>query len=123
MYRGNRMIDIMNTEEIAKELGVSADRVREIARTRHVGFKKGRDWLFTRGDIEKMRPGRPGPHPLFTPDTVIDHIVELENQGIITDVSEVSVKVRGHKGDEVLRKLKHTSGRTLFIVRVKPQNK
>jgi len=116
-------MNILNVEEMAQELGVGEPRVRELARSRHVGFKKGRDWLFTRSDIEKLRPGRVGRPPIYPRSPVIEHIVELERQGIIADVSECSVVVRPRGNHEVLRKVKSAEGRTLYIVRVKPHSK
>jgi len=57
---------LRTTAEAARELGVSPQRVRQLAASRGVGRRISRDWVFTREDIEALRvrrpPGRP-PRP------------------------------------------------------------
>ncbi len=56
------MIAAYNSTHVAKILGVGRTEVGRLARTRKLGFKIGRDWIFTVQDIEAMRvriPGRP----------------------------------------------------------------
>ena len=52
----------MTTAMVAKELGLSEDRVRKLAASRGLGRKWGRDYFFTESDLEAMKirkPGRP----------------------------------------------------------------
>ena len=54
------------TKQVAAELGISAVRVRQLAYSREVGVKHGRDFLFTARDIDAMRirpTGRPKARP------------------------------------------------------------
>ena len=54
------------TKQVAAELGISAVRVRQLAYSREVGSKHGRDFLFTARDIDAMRirpTGRPKARP------------------------------------------------------------
>ena len=44
----------------ATELGITPGRIRQLAVSRQVGHKLGRDWLFTAGEIDHMRVRRPG---------------------------------------------------------------
>lgn len=55
--------DLLTTAEAARELGVSPQRVRHLAASRGVGRRIGRDWVFTREDIEAMRVRRPPGRP------------------------------------------------------------
>jgi predicted RNase H-like HicB family nuclease len=52
-----------STKDVAKELGVSPRRVRQIASSRGIGMKSGRDHVFTRRDIDAMRERRRGRPP------------------------------------------------------------
>ncbi len=66
LYRGyqagrtDAIMELMTTEQMAGELGVSVRRVQAIANRRGVGWSIGRDVLFRPEDIEAMRPGKPG---------------------------------------------------------------
>lgn len=52
------------TAQVAAELGVDESRVRQLAQSRGIGTKHGRDWAFTKADIEALRvKGTPGPKP------------------------------------------------------------
>ena len=51
---------IYSTTTAANELGISPVRVRQLAVSRQVGRKLGRDWVFTAGEIDHMRVRRPG---------------------------------------------------------------
>lgn len=57
------MTVVYRTHEVAEELGVQSQTISRAARRIGVGRKYGRDWMFTREDIEKLRdrtkPGRP----------------------------------------------------------------
>lgn len=51
-----------STAEAAAELGVSERRVRALAAARNIGTRTGRDWMFSRANVDAMRertPGRP----------------------------------------------------------------
>lgn len=50
----------MTTEEVAHELDVSVARVHQLARTRHVGQRRGSGLMFSKRDLDKMRIRRPG---------------------------------------------------------------
>lgn len=66
LYRGyvagksDAIMELMTTEQMAGQLGVSVRRVRAIASARGIGWSIGRDTLFRPEDIEAMRPGKPG---------------------------------------------------------------
>lgn len=46
--------------QAAAALGLSRNRVRQIARARNVGAKWARDWRFTAADLPRLRPGPVG---------------------------------------------------------------
>ena len=53
---------LLDTAQAAVALGVTPRRVRALARSRNLGWKTARDWVFTSEDVEAMRsrvPGRP----------------------------------------------------------------
>jgi hypothetical protein len=53
---------LYTSDEAAAELGITRRRVLQLAESRNVGRKLGRDWVFTNSDIDAMRvrvPGRP----------------------------------------------------------------
>ena len=53
---------LYTVSEVAEKLGIGGQRVRDLAQSRHLGRKLGSQWVFTEGEIEKMRtriPGRP----------------------------------------------------------------
>ena len=53
---------IYTSDEAAAELGITRRRVLQLAESRNVGRKLGRDWVFTPDDVDAMRvrtPGRP----------------------------------------------------------------
>ena len=58
-------LDLMNVDEVAAVLGVSAGRVRQLAQKGAIKCEKvGRDWVFVRRDVDEFarrhrRPGRP----------------------------------------------------------------
>lgn len=66
LYRGyqagrtDAIMELMTTEQMADELGISVRRVQVIAKRRGVGWEIGRDRLFRQEDVEAMRPGKPG---------------------------------------------------------------
>ncbi len=55
--------DLMSSGEVAQILGVDEAHVRHLARQHGVGFKVGRNWLFSHADLRRLdkRPnvGRP----------------------------------------------------------------
>lgn len=54
----------LTTAQVAAELDISERRVRALRKSRSVGVKIGRDWLFTPAEVGKMRgkkDGAPGP--------------------------------------------------------------
>jgi hypothetical protein len=54
------LLELMTTEQMAGELGVSERRVRAIAKRRGVGWQISRGvWLFRPADVERLRPGDP----------------------------------------------------------------
>jgi predicted site-specific integrase-resolvase len=60
------MEQMMSIEEVAKELGISTQRVREYCRAGHMGTLWQRRWVITREEFERFRrdvytgqPGRP----------------------------------------------------------------
>lgn len=46
---------LYSTAEAATALQVSAETVRRLARLHRLGLRKGRDWLFTPHDLDRMR--------------------------------------------------------------------
>jgi hypothetical protein len=60
------MTALHTTRQVADALGLSVQRVKQLAVSLEVGQKVGRDWVFTDADIALMRrretkPGRPLP--------------------------------------------------------------
>jgi len=53
-------MNIYTTTEVAATLGVSNRRVLAIAKNRRVGVQKGKMWLFTESEVNKMRNRKPG---------------------------------------------------------------
>jgi hypothetical protein len=56
--------DLYSTREAAALLGVSEPRIRQLARRLGIGRRIGDVWVFTPGDLDRMRarnrrPGRP----------------------------------------------------------------
>lgn len=54
LLRWSVVSDLLTTADAARELGVSPQRVRQLAVSRGVGQRIGRDWVFTRRDIEVL---------------------------------------------------------------------
>jgi predicted RNase H-like HicB family nuclease len=50
----------LKTSTVAKDLGLSEDRVRKLAASRGLGRKWGRDYFFTESDLEAMKVRKPG---------------------------------------------------------------
>jgi hypothetical protein len=60
-------MDGHTTAEVAALFGVSAERVRFLARQRGVGTKTREGWRFTAAEVEALRPAdRPGPVAMTT---------------------------------------------------------
>lgn len=53
----------MTTAEVAAELGVSVARVHQLARSRHVGTRRGNVLMFSEKEVDAMRDRRPGRPP------------------------------------------------------------
>ena len=51
---------LLSSGQVAAWLGVTARRVRALARRRGVGSKFNSTWVFRVEDIDKLRPGKPG---------------------------------------------------------------
>lgn len=54
--------DLLTVSQVAGHLGITPGRVRVLARTRGVGRRLGRDWLFSEDHLAALavrRPGRP----------------------------------------------------------------
>ena len=54
-YHPTIPLKLYSTAEAATFLQVSPETVRRLARLRHLGMRKGRDWLFTPADLDQMR--------------------------------------------------------------------
>lgn len=55
-------LELLTVPEVADHLGLTTRRVRELARSRKIGARIGRDIVFTHPDLERFanrRPGRP----------------------------------------------------------------
>ncbi len=54
---------LMNSGEVASKLDLDDSQVRRLAAALGVGFKVGRNWLFTTEDVKalRQRPGRGRP--------------------------------------------------------------
>ena len=53
---------MLTAKQVAEKRGIGSGRVKELAKSRHLGKKLGSQWVFTEGEVEKMRtrtPGRP----------------------------------------------------------------
>lgn len=66
MAKQKQQLPSLTSADVARRLGITANRVLKIARARNVGRKVGRDWLFTESEVESLRPGPPG-NPNFKP--------------------------------------------------------
>lgn len=55
--------ELYTSTEAAEKLGVNQSRIRQLAIARSVGTKAGRDWVFTRADIQALKPGPSGRPP------------------------------------------------------------
>ena len=56
------MIELLTTDKVGLIFGVSARRIRQLARVRNVGQQVSGIWVFTSEDIDLLRPkttGRP----------------------------------------------------------------
>jgi predicted RNase H-like HicB family nuclease len=56
-------VPTFTTREVARELEVSVGRVHQLARSRHVGQRRGRALVYSRKDLEKLRGRKPGRPP------------------------------------------------------------
>uniref|UniRef100_A0A6M3J857 Putative DNA binding, helix-turn-helix domain containing protein n=1 Tax=viral metagenome TaxID=1070528 RepID=A0A6M3J857_9ZZZZ len=53
-------MEIYTTKDVARILGISTRRVRALTRSRKLGRKMGRDYLYQASDIENMRTRKVG---------------------------------------------------------------
>lgn len=53
-------IPTLTTRDVARELDVTVARVHQLARSRHVGERRGNALLYSKGDVEKMRSRKAG---------------------------------------------------------------
>jgi excisionase family DNA binding protein len=51
------------TTQVARLLKVSPRRILALIHERGIGSKLGRDWVLTKSDIERLRPGKTGRPP------------------------------------------------------------
>lgn len=51
------------SSDVADQLGVSINLVRTLSRDRNVGTRLGRDWLYSKADVEALRKRRPRGRP------------------------------------------------------------
>lgn len=51
---------LLTTADVADRLGLTPSRVRALARSRGVGRRVGRDWLFDASDLERLRERKAG---------------------------------------------------------------
>jgi len=59
--RETALLSLLNTEDMAARLDVSARRVRALAKARNIGWQVSRGtWVFTPDDVERLRPGPAG---------------------------------------------------------------
>jgi hypothetical protein len=109
---------IYTTAQVADILGVCHQRVGQMARVREVGqLINTRTRVFTESDIQKLRDRHPGRPPLMLLGEQIRILADLEEKGLITDVSEARVVARRHQGEILVCKIKNAEGRTLLIVK------
>lgn len=47
-------LKLYSTAEAAQAVGISEPTVRRLARLHQLGTRKGRDWLFTQHDLDRM---------------------------------------------------------------------
>jgi excisionase family DNA binding protein len=47
--------EIMTVEEVARELGLSARRVRQFCNEGRIGTRRGWQWLITRDELESFK--------------------------------------------------------------------
>jgi len=56
------MFELLTTDKVGKIFGISARRIRQLARVRGAGQQVSGIWVFTSEDLEKLKPkatGRP----------------------------------------------------------------
>lgn len=58
--RGAAVGELLTPPQVAAMLGIDRTRVLRLAKSRHVGWQVGRDWLFRPEDVEAMRARRTG---------------------------------------------------------------
>lgn len=55
--------DLLTTKQAAERLGMTPQRIRQIAEERKIGRKMGRDWFFSTHELEQLQQpastGRP----------------------------------------------------------------
>ncbi len=58
--RSHTLLGLRTVDDLAAEFGVSAQRIRALAKHRHerfgVGMKLGKSWLWSAEEVEAMRP-------------------------------------------------------------------
>lgn len=53
-------IPTLTTRDVARELDVTVARVHQLARSRHVGERRGNALMYSRKDVERMKDRKPG---------------------------------------------------------------
>jgi hypothetical protein len=63
--RAAAIAELVTTQQVADDLGITVSLVRRYARERGIGWEIGRDWLFRPEDVERLRARKttPGPAP------------------------------------------------------------
>jgi len=54
------MIELLTTDNVADIFGISARRIRQLARVRRVGQQVSGIWVFTSEEIDKLKPKKTG---------------------------------------------------------------
>jgi len=53
-------VPTLTTSDVANDLNISVPRVHQLARSRHVGERRGKALLFSQKDVDAMRDRKPG---------------------------------------------------------------
>lgn len=77
--------ELYNASQVADLLEIpDASTVRKIATREKIGRRVGRSWVFTAGDVEKIRAGyqgRSGKPTEYTPEQRAELVAEAERDG------------------------------------------
>jgi hypothetical protein len=59
-----RSVKLFTTNQVAEQLSISIRRVQALAKSRKLGYKYGRDILFTSAEITQMKDRKVGRPPI-----------------------------------------------------------